>query len=241
MQQQVKASELLKEGLLRTAETAIELYGHDYLDLPVREELTEEVYGVKQWVIGISISQSDDSSTVYAFQTKDKRYLEVQITSRDYPFSEETCIALISESGVVTQFNHDKALYANNELMALLKGETTEGRIEQDRRFEVEIERGESLSEVVIIPLPISDTDYVEVQEGYKDIMRLTQEFDLLPSPYQQVTSLLGIARVVPNLLPKGELWEAVQQKSLTSDQMTKINDWLEQSFVKRRLEIPSE
>lgn len=243
MQQQEGLDQKLSTRLLETARTVIDTFGKTETQDEFQFKLLEQVRGVERNIKGASISQSDDSSTVWAFETIEGDYLRVEnIYLDDFGHRTSPVTVLEVSFGKITEFNQKLAEYSIRELTARLRGETTESRREEELNF---FEPQEA-SLPVIVRLPMSDDVYVNQmidERGYplynvEEFTKQVQDFENNPNEFQQFESLCKIAETFNGkIIPHEELRQAKVLQILTPEQIDRINDYLELSVFQTRIE----
>jgi len=243
MQQLEELNKKLLTRLIETATTVIDSFGISETNDELQLKLTENVLGVPRRIIGESISQTDDSSTVWAFITLEGDYLRVENIYRDDSGKRTKIVtALEVNFGEITKFDPGEARYSLEELTARLRGETTEGRKEEMLKF-FELEEA---SLPVIVRLPMTDTEYVNQmldREGYpiynvEEFAKQVKDFENNPNEFQQFESLCRIAETFRGkIIPHEELRIAKMLQVFSPEQIDRINDYLELSVFQTRIE----
>ena len=243
MQQLENLNQKILTRLLETATTVIDRFGLSETNDALQLKLTENVLGVPRRIIGDSISQTDDSSTVWTFRTLEGDYLKVQNIHRDDSGNTtKNVTALEVNFGEITKFDPGEARYSLEELTARLRGETTEGRKEEMLKF-FELEEA---SLPVIVRLPMTDTEYVNQmldREGYpiynvEEFAKQVKDFENNPNEFQQFESLCRIAETFRGkIIPHEELRIAKMLQVFSPEQIDRINDYLELSVFQTRIE----
>ena len=243
MQQLEELNKKLLTRLIETATTVIDSFGISETNDELQLKLTENVLGVPRRIIGESISQTDDSSTVWTFRTLEGDYLRVENIYRDDSGKRTKIVtALEVNFGEITKFDPGEARYSLEELTARLRGETTEGRKEEMLKF-FELEEA---SLPVIVRLPMTDTEYVNQmldREGYpiynvEEFAKQVKDFENNPNKFQQFESLCRIAETFRGkIIPHEELRIAKMLQVFSPEQIDRINDYLELSVFQTRIE----
>jgi len=243
MQQLEDLNQKILTRLLETATTVIDSFGISETNDELQLKLTENVLGVPRRIIGESISQTDDSSTVWTFRTLEGDYLRVENIYRDDSGKRTKIVtALEVNFGEITKFDPGEARYSLEELTARLRGETTEGRKEEMLKF-FELEEA---SLPVIVRLPMTDTEYVNQmldREGYpiynvEEFAKQVKDFENNPNKFQQFESLCRIAETFRGkIIPHEELRIAKMLQVFSPEQIDRINDYLELSVFQTRIE----
>jgi len=243
MQQLEELNKKLLTRLIETATTVIDSFGISETNDELQLKLTENVLGVPRRIIGESISQTDDSSTVWAFITLEGDYLRVANIYRDDSGKRTKIVtALEVNFGEITKFDPGEARYSLRELTARLRGETSEGRKEEQLSF---FELDEAFLPV-IVNLPMTDVEYANQMldgEGYpmynvEEFVKQVQAFEKNPNQFQQFESICRIAETFRDkILPHEELRIAKLLQFFSQEQIEKINDYLELSVFQTRIE----